>query len=50
MLSREQIINIERKVSRDEEGVRATLHKINKGTVLSILTFNAFYTLRTLFS
>jgi len=34
MLSRKQIINTEREVSRDEEGIRATLYKMNKGTRL----------------
>jgi len=39
MLSREQIINTEREVSRDEEGIRATLHKINEGTRLTDTNF-----------
>jgi len=34
MLSREQIINAEREVSRDEEGIYATLYKMNEGTRL----------------
>jgi len=34
MLSREQIIDAEREVSRDEKGVCATLHKMNEGTRL----------------